>query len=60
MDNFYVSRKATIVRFIISMMICAVSVVFADDSDFRMFIHFKYIVLNYIRYAGVNLWLRLP
>lgn len=37
MDNFYTSRKTTIIRFIISMLICAASALFANDNNFRIF-----------------------
>ena len=37
MNNFYISRKITIIRFVISMLICVASAVFANENDFRIF-----------------------
>lgn len=37
MRVLYLSRKAAIIRYIIAMMICILSVIIAKDNNFRMF-----------------------
>lgn len=37
MRVLYLSRKAVIIRYIIAMMVCILSVIIAKDNNFRMF-----------------------
>ena len=37
MRDLYLSRKVVIIRYIIAMMICILSVIIAKDKNFRMF-----------------------
>lgn len=56
MNNFYASRKTTIIRFIISMLICALSVVLADDNNFRIFMMITFVAIGLVMLIYKLFW----